>query len=242
MDVDKLIADLESADDTKRQRAAKEFQKCNDKRATLPLLSLLKDANSETRRVAAIALSHIATKDIIPQLLNLLMDLKDSSRLEERLDNYSRGIEIALVLGSIEDELLLNELIELLSSDEKVIRASAAGALSYYKSQKPLNPLIGLLNDGDAQVRAAAIGAIGSIGVESVDILLKNLEVEDDDEVLVVNISMLAQFDEPKVVQTLRNLITNETEYSYDVIWSAEEAIKEIEARGNGFVKFQTTS
>lgn len=144
-----FIESLESSSPHLRANAAMALGKIGDQRATLSLISALRDENWRVRSNAAFAfevLKEPAARE--PLLL----------ALEDNNVNVRNGAAIAL--ASIGGPRVLDRLIEHLKNDAAA-RPDVAIALGRLGDRKAVEPLINALDDEDDFVRTVVAGALG---------------------------------------------------------------------------------
>jgi HEAT repeat protein len=138
------LSALESKDETVRRQAAIQLGKLRSKRATKPLLHLLRtDPDDVTRRWVQEALIQSADWHIVPELIN---DLKTP---QSGVTRY----HAATIIGALADQLYahpleyeeaLHALHSILKNEQnpRGLRAYAATALISFKDTRTLEPLI----------------------------------------------------------------------------------------------------
>jgi HEAT repeat protein len=192
-DTDGLIQVLVGGEDepAARARAAEALGDIGDKKAILPLVSVLNDSSPSIREQAARSLVRFRSA-AVPRLAAALAE-RDTQRKV-----YATG-----VLGKIGGKKAIPPLVKSLGDVDPDVRCAAAGALTAIggdavtllikalagrdEKAKPLaaaalgkigdaraaDPLVGLFSSENRQVRDAAAGAVVALGKDAVPAVIK---------------------------------------------------------------------
>jgi HEAT repeat protein len=186
-----LVQDGNSASET-RASAAHALGVIGDKRATKPLLSLLKDERYFVRQQAAWALGHMgeaAVTDVVEMArssspatreaaVEALGNIKSSGSIEALLSSLSdqnQNVRAAAVkaLGETGDGRAVSHLVIILRDEASPHRSQAASALARL-GKAAVPALVAVLEDSKPSVRQFAAEALGNTGErEAVDPLIQ---------------------------------------------------------------------
>lgn len=167
-DLFKFIKALDDDDPEVRINAAKSLGRTNNVDALSPLFNALNDKNIHVRWEAEESIAKLGK-----------MFVNDIIRAFENCNDETKYI-MAVLLGEIDSDEVVDPLIEALNDSDKYVRANAAEALGKIGNQRAVEPLIECLREDDLRVKRNIIKSIGSIGglneLEKLKPLLKDEE------------------------------------------------------------------
>jgi HEAT repeat protein len=136
-----------------RGSAAISLGRLKDRRAVQPLITALRDADSDVRFSAAMALGQLEDARAVEPLIAALQDPERPVR------------EMAASsLSSLRDPRAAEPLLRALRDPAPDVRRFAAWGLGNMKAQRAVEPLIAALKDPEGLVSDAAARALGQIG------------------------------------------------------------------------------
>jgi HEAT repeat protein len=152
-DVDGLVQVLTGGEEeaAARARAAEALGEIGDKRAILPLVSVLNDSSRTIREQAAVSLVKFRSA-AVPKLTAALTEPDTQRKV------YATG-----VLGKIGGKKSIPPLIKALGDTDPDVRCAAAGSLAQIGADT-LPALIKVLNGKDEKMKPLAAAALAKIG------------------------------------------------------------------------------
>jgi len=119
--------------------------------------------------------SVIVNERAIIEILSVFPAGREKKKLFHSLFRHETSYLVALFLKAIDRETtkyLIDDMIMLLSHEDKEVRASAVRGLASLNEQAPAKELIDALKDNDWEVRALAAKALGPIRIKEVSLAL----------------------------------------------------------------------
>jgi type 1 glutamine amidotransferase/HEAT repeat protein len=187
-----IIKQIPKADSKIKAELIRSVAQRKIKNSTEILLKSAKDSDRNVRIESYRALQNVAGPRQFPELLDLIMDIENTSELKEALRAISsasraepeKSIDLVLtkldsaqqadkravllqILGNIEHEKSLTVLKSSLNDKEDEVKAAAIRALSDWPNDQPLNELMNIAENSENQIhRALAFrGAVRLIGL-----------------------------------------------------------------------------
>lgn len=147
-----------------------------NRKATVPLIGLLDDANVEVRRAAICALWSIWAIDGDPRTVDPLVNALGDEDAEMR-----RAGAAGLMMSKTLPQRAVEPLVGVLRDTDPEVRRYAASALGKVSSPRVLAALLGALQDRSEDVRASVAVALGKSGnSQAVDPLIQRLRDESE--------------------------------------------------------------
>jgi HEAT repeat protein len=172
--IDRLIAQLRSAETTEREAAATALGDMVDARVLAPLLALLHDEQHEVRQYAALALAW-------------LRESRDA-------DWFARAHR----------EQVLEPLIQAHQDQESSVQAAVAQAVGDWGDARAVEPLLALVQNKDREVRRQVVEALGCLRDErALEPLVHIFLTDDDREVRSFAAQGLSGFEDNRAVNAL---------------------------------------
>ncbi len=152
------------------------------------LIPLLKDKNPDMRLMSAQALGKIGDVKAAPAIKDALSVSVEEIKNEKepyRQGQYNRLIsELVKSLGELNDKSSEGKIEELLKSDEKSVRISAASSLGKLGNKSGISEAIKLANDKDDTIRMQAVESLGNIGdASAIPVLEKTFNTETNNNI-----------------------------------------------------------
>ena len=161
------------------------------------LVHFLKHRNHEVRSSIALILGQVGSTELAPNLLEALVDEKDTSV----------KMELIRSLGELEDNGSTETLIDLTNSEDVDISIEAVRSLGRIADDRAADPLIKLLADKRWDLRREVIAALKKLDLTGLINTLIEV-IEEADESLVSGILELAEgLKDDKLVGTLIKLL-----------------------------------
>jgi HEAT repeat protein len=133
--------------------------------------------------------------------------------------NKEERIHAAIVLGKLKDSRAIDELINILSSENSFLKVEACFLLGDFKDIKAVEPLIKRLTDEELFVKIAAIKALANLDDKrAVNPLINVLKNDQNINVKANTVKTLVQLKDEKTVEILIETLA-EIPTSGDFIW-----------------------
>lgn len=189
------------------------------------LFEQLKHPNPNLRQRAMLEIAEVRDRTTIPRLMN---NLEAEDVVYRRASVKTLGVIGVDAVPALVDVLL--------NSDNPTVRSSCAKALAqiivnYPEVPFPTEGIEGLkkaINDPNPVVYIAAVMALGEVGSPALDLLLEVLKTTDNVAIAVTIINALGSIGDPGAIETLNQLINDESVDSY-VRESAGSALSRLE-------------
>ncbi len=167
-----LKVNIEALGGNKRKGAASILSMIKDERAIESIISLLKDENFKTRRLASNCLISISGNKVLSLLTEALKE-----------ENWALRVIAAESLGRMGQKAIVEFLIKALSQEEWGVQEEACISLAKLHSPSSQEAFIKALRYNNIKIRKIATASLGKIGT---DIAIKPLikALDDRDEVV----------------------------------------------------------
>jgi HEAT repeat protein len=164
------------------------------------LTEQLTSGDTESRRLAVIALGRIGDQQAVPALLPLLEE--DDPRLT---------VPVAVALARLGDSRAFEPLLGLLGDRDASVRQAAIGALNSIGHSDMARRVSMLLKDKDARVRESATRIAGYFGYPECLEALVACATDTDEAVRVAALESLPYFDSQNAIELLADALANGT-------------------------------
>ncbi len=163
----RLLKELRSSNDEKRERAARMLGDLGDRGAAVQLIDALKDLDSDVRYEAALSLGKLKIHNAFKPLIRVLME-------DEEPDVCAAA---ATALGELKLKEAISSLGLKLKDSDRFVRAAAVRALGSLGDVSAINELVELLRtDSISDVRDAAREALENIGGRQAERALRRID------------------------------------------------------------------
>lgn len=180
-DIERLIAQLQSAEVDERETAATALGDLVDERELAPLLALLEHERGDVRHAAALALAYISESRDTDWFVRAHREQVQGPLIQALHDPESRvRAAIAQALGQWGDQRAVAPLLAIIEDEDTEVRRQVVETLSYPKDERTLEPFIrAFFTDPEPRVRAyAAQGLSPFDDRRAVDSLIRYLQNE----------------------------------------------------------------
>ncbi|MEG3880207.1 HEAT repeat domain-containing protein [Microcoleus sp. herbarium7] len=130
----------------------------------LILLKLVKNSDSDVRKMAAYSLGKIGSEAAIPELVKLVEDSDSIVRMSA-----------ADALGNIDCEAAIPGLLKLVEDSNSIVRMSTADALGKINYEVAIPGLLKLIKDSDSYVRSSAAHGLANIAKQHTEKVVPHL-------------------------------------------------------------------
>ncbi len=149
-----------------------------------------------------------------------------------RIGSDFQCLVVRRALKNLDDDVIVPDLIQLLSDPDPAIRVLAASRLSQFKDTRKVEPLLKTLSDQHWLVRVWSISALSNLSSSSSRIVASLLEAlaDENKEVRRSAIFALGESGDPCAVKPLASMLTTEPTLLNKIIITALEKINSPEA------------
>ncbi len=183
--IDRLIAQLRSAETVDEREAAATALGDMDKRVLPSLLALLHDRQGEVRQYATLAISGLSAHRDAAWFVRAYREQVQGPLIQALADQESNvRAAAAQALGQWGDERAMEPLLAVIQDRDVEVRREVVATLRYPKDERALEPLLhAFLTDDDMQVRAYAAEGLGRHLEDNraVNTLIQTLQDEQSD-------------------------------------------------------------
>lgn len=204
MDLRNYLDDLNNQDPRIRASGIIALGKSGDRNAAQHLIGILENKNEVEwlRGCAAIALSRIPGKEVIPPLIKAL---QDESLLVSRA--------AILALGDLKCQPAIPYLERILRDQSKEeLQATTVNVLGTIGGCEVAPVLLQTLENPDKRVKRNAALALGELHIEKAVLPLMNLMIEDDECLRAIAASSLGLIGDKRAVETLIEALNDQSE------------------------------
>ena len=158
----------------------------------------------------------------------------DKKAIEELIATFSSydeeaGFNAALAIGKF-GKAAVEPLLEVLQSDNYLIRCNALASLGFIKDEQAVLPIISMLSDSSNMVRSRAVGALREIGDKrAVPALIQCLH-NDDSHVQFKAILALGEIADPRAVEPLLSFVDKASPSTWEILANTLGHLRDIRA------------